>query len=122
MQIIVAKQFNTTTNKLLKVTLSIHKDKKSGRFIYYHSFDYIDLIKLKSPVRYKVGQEIAKKNTFAKVNQNLQGLKWAENFYALKKAGCTYFDLKAVYNVERNIKKANLDIKIKEQKKNKRYS
>ncbi len=59
MKMIMAKQFDIT-NKLLKVTLSLHKNKKSGCFTQNHSFDYSDFIKLNSAVRSIAGQEVAK--------------------------------------------------------------
>ncbi len=68
---IMAKQFDIT-NKLLKVTLSLHKDKKPGCFIHNHSFNYSDSIKLNSEVRSKARQEVAKGYAPAAVNQNLQ--------------------------------------------------
>ncbi len=83
LKMIMAKQFDTT-NKLLKVTLSLHKDKKSGCFIHNHSFDFIDSIKLNSAVRPTPGQEVAKGYASAAVNRNLQGVKWAGNRDALK--------------------------------------
>ncbi len=69
MKMIVAKQFDTT-NRLLKVTLSLHKDKKYS-------------IKLNSAVRSNAGQEVAKGYAPAAVNRNLR-VKWAGNRDALK--------------------------------------
>ena len=83
MKMIMAKQFDTT-NKLLKVTLSLHKDKKSGCFIHNHSLDYIDSIRLNREVQSTAGQEVAKGYAPAAVNRNLQGVKWAGYRDALK--------------------------------------
>ncbi|MCJ1344194.1 hypothetical protein MMC31_002397, partial [Peltigera leucophlebia] len=112
MKMVMAKEFDAEI-KLQKVTISLHTDKKSPCSSHNHTFDYSDSIKLNSAVRSAAGQEVAKGYTPAAVNRNLQGVKWAGNRDALKDAGGTYLDLKAVHNAGGDFRKANPDIRMK---------
>lgn len=93
--------------------MSLHKDKKSACFIHNQLFDYSHFIKFKSEVRSRDWQEVAKRYTLIKVNQNLQKLKWVKNRDALKETDCTYLTLKGIHNAGRDFKKANLVIIIR---------
>lgn len=112
MKMVMAKEFDTKI-ELQKVTISLHTDRKSPCSSHNHTFDYSDSIKLNSAVWLTAGQEVAKGYTPAVVNRNLQGVKWAGNRDALKEAGGTYLDLKAVHNAGGDFKKTNPDIRMK---------
>ncbi len=105
----MVKEFDTEI-KLQKVIISLHIDKKSPYSSHNHIFDYRNSIKLNSAIRSVASQEVAKDYIPTVVNRNFQGVKWAGNCDALKDAGETYLDLKAVHNAGGDFKKSNPNI------------
>lgn len=57
-----------------------------------------------------INQKIAKNYILFAINWNLQEVKYVGNYNILKDIKNIYLDLKIVYNIDKNFKKANLDI------------
>ena len=111
MKLKMIKQF---FDELVGVVLSRHQGRgKESCLEHNHQFDYIDVIKINSAVKFTAANEVSKGYAPCDVNRNLQEVKWSSNKKALRKAGGLHLNLKGVHNAGANWKKTNPDIRLK---------